>query len=139
MAYDNQTLGKVFARTDGKCHLCHKKLSLKNYGSFGVRGAWEIEHSVARANGGTDHLNNLYAACIRCNRAKGAVITTRTARARNGLRCAPYSRKQRTENTWIGGAIGSLAMGLLFPQLRIAAWLIGAGVGAVLGQSVESE
>lgn len=138
MAYENETLEKVFGRTDGKCHLCHKKLSLRNYASSGARGAWEVEHSVPRAKGGTDHLNNLYAACIPCNRAKG-IVTTRTARARNGVRCAPYSKNQRREHTWVGAAIGSLALGLLFPQLRLAAWLIGAGMGAAIGHRTESE
>jgi 5-methylcytosine-specific restriction endonuclease McrA len=37
----------------------------------GERGVWEVEHSVARAKCGSNHGNNLYAACITCNRSKG--------------------------------------------------------------------
>ena len=33
---------------------------------------WEIDHWIARANGGTDHLPNLVLAHRRCNRDKAA-------------------------------------------------------------------
>ena len=35
-----------------------------NRGEFGERGAWEVDHSKALANGGTDRLNNLLPAHI---------------------------------------------------------------------------
>lgn len=81
---------QVFARTAGRCHICGKTLSLCNYAEYGRRGAWEIEHSVPRANGGTDHGNNLYPACIKCNRAKGT-RSSRAARAEGGRTAAPMS------------------------------------------------
>src|SRR6266704_6497870 len=96
MLYSNADLRTIYNRTSGKCHLCGKQLALTNYGQFGERGAWEVEHSNARARGGTDRLNNLYAACISCNRSKGTV-TTRAARAREGRRRAPLSREKRAE------------------------------------------
>jgi HNH endonuclease len=45
--------------------------------------ACEVEHLIPWSLGGTDHLNNLYPACIPCNRGKGTT-STRTVRAWNG-------------------------------------------------------
>ncbi len=63
---------EVYEKCDGKCEYCGKRLSIKNHGRPGERGAWEIDHSRSRANGGTDHLNNLVAACVDCNQDKGS-------------------------------------------------------------------
>lgn len=138
MGHDATTLKRVFERTEGRCHLCRKKLSLCNYGLLGRRAAWEVEHSIARANGGTDHGNNLYAACIVCNRQK-RVLSTRAARARNGFARAPYSKKQRTKNAIIGATIGSIAIGVLFPQYRLLSLVVGAAVGALAGNKAEPD
>lgn len=79
----------IFDKTDGDCYYCEKELSFDNRGRQG-RGAWEVEHLVPRANGGTDHMNNLVPACWPCNLEKGtrpsrahrlAATATRTARA----------------------------------------------------------
>src|SRR6185295_775084 len=106
MRLSDEDLRAIYDRTTGKCHLCGKQLSVTNYGRFGEKGSWEVEHSNARARGGTDRLNNLYAACISCNRSKGAV-TTRAARAREGRTHAPLSREKRKmarrENAFLGG------------------------------------
>ena len=40
---------QVFDRTDGKCHICHRRVAWKNYGEPGARGALEVDHSVPRA------------------------------------------------------------------------------------------
>jgi hypothetical protein len=75
------------------------------------RGAWEIEHSIPRACGGSDRMNNLYAACISCNRAKGA-RTTRSMRLRRGLTRAPMSANARTAakrwNAFGGSLLGAI-------------------------------
>jgi 5-methylcytosine-specific restriction endonuclease McrA len=84
----------IYDSTGGYCHLCHDKVSWTNYDRYGERGGWEVDHSLARANGGTDRLPNLRPACISCNREKQA-IATRAYRARNGITCAPLSREQR--------------------------------------------
>lgn len=122
-------LNRIFDKTDGCCHICHKKLSFSNYGVAGAKGNWEVEHSVARANGGTDHLNNLYAACLDCNREKGT-YPSRTARAWNGNTRAPYNREKkeqiRSSNTTTGALVGGL-LGLCFGPLGA---VIGAGIGA---------
>ncbi|HZW06078.1 MAG TPA: HNH endonuclease, partial [Phycisphaerales bacterium] len=67
MAWTREQLTAIYDRTSGYCHLCGKKLALTNYAAHGHKGAWEVEHSVPRACGGSDRLNNLYAAHISCN------------------------------------------------------------------------
>lgn len=83
MAYDDDRLNRIYYKTDGYCHLCGKKLSRNNYGSNGSKGAWEVDHSIAKANGGTNHLNNLFPACIPCNNEKGT-YHKQTIRKRKG-------------------------------------------------------
>ena len=139
MAYSDEKLSAIYDRTSGYCHICGKKLAFKNYATPGARGAWEVEHSVPRADGGTDRLNNLYAACIRCNREKRDG-STRTARAHHGRTRAPLSREERvatrTRNGVIGGAAGAIiGEGMLGP----AGALIGGLLGAAIGKSAKVE
>lgn len=132
MKREEAALRAIYDRTEGQCHICRKRLSFRNYGLFGKRGAWEIEHSVAQARGGTHHGNNLFAACISCNRGKGD-CSSRTARRQHGFQCAPYSARNKKRNAAIGAGIGSLALFLVPPQFRIAAAVIGAVTGAIAG------
>lgn len=132
MKREEAQLRTIYDRTEGQCHICRKRLSFRNYGLFGKRGAWEIEHSVAQARGGTDHLNNLFAACISCNRSKGDCYS-RTARRKNGYECAPYSSRKRKRNAALGAGIGSFAMIFVPPQFKLAAAIVGAVAGAVVG------
>ncbi len=134
MKREEAELRAIYDRTEGQCHICRKRLSFHNYGLFGKRGAWEIEHSVAQARGGTDHGNNLFTACISCNRSKGD-CSSRTARRQHGYQCAPYSARKRKRNAAIGAGLGSLAMFLVSPQFRIAAAVVGALTGAIAGYS----
>lgn len=138
MKYDHNTLRQIYDKTRGRCHLCRKNLSFSNYGSQGRRGAWEVEHSVPRARGGSEHLNNLYAACISCNRSKGS-FGTRAARAANGYRCAPHSEPQKRQNALKYAGIGSLAALLVPPQLRVVTALLGIAVGAAVGYDREPD
>jgi 5-methylcytosine-specific restriction endonuclease McrA len=133
MRFTEDQVNHIFDRTSGKCHLCHKKLSFKNYARHGERGAWEVEHSIPRACGGSNRLNNLYAACISCNRAKGA-RTTRSVRTRRGLARAPMSPNARLVakrwNALSGGVLGAVpGMMILGPPGAV----LGAALGAVLG------
>jgi len=100
MAYDEITLRKIYDRTDGRCHICLKKLSFINYGKRGKRGAWEVDHSCPRSMNGGDRLNNLYASCIFCNRTKGT-FSSKTARSWHGRTKAPLTRakKERVKYT----------------------------------------
>ena len=129
---DKNRLQKIFQKTDGNCHICHGKLSFTNYGNLGSRGAWNIEHSKPKAKGGSDHLNNLYAACISCNTDKG-VKHTKTARAKYGYTRAPHSRTKketvRNDNVLGGGLLGGI-LGSIFGPVGT---LVGAGLGAIIG------
>ena len=138
MKADDNKLERIYRRTDGQCHICRKRLCFGNYGAIGKRGAWEIEHSRPRSKGGTDHLNNLYAACISCNRSKGNG-TTASARSGNGYRTAPLSEKRKNGNAWTGGAVGALAFLFVPPPLRLVAAVVGGVVGAVVGKAYEPE
>ena len=139
MRLTEDQVNDIFDRTSGKCHLCHKKLSFKNYARYGERGAWEVEHSVPRACGGSNRLNNLYAACISCNRAKGA-RTTRSIRLRRGLTRAPMSANTRkAAKRWnaLGGGLLGVVPGAMFPGPPSA--LLGAALGAVLGHDQDPD
>lgn len=75
MSYSDDRLNDVYDKNDGKCWHCGMQLAFTNYGQYGAREAWEVDHSIPICEGGTDHLNNLVPACIRCNREKGALHT----------------------------------------------------------------
>lgn len=138
MAYDEEQKDVIFARTDGQCHICRKKLARKNYAQFGARGAWEVEHSNAKANGGTDRLNNLYPACISCNRSKGK-MSTRSARQRHGNKAAPYSAARKKQNALWWGAGGALAGRVLLAPLGPLGIVAGGLLGAIVGEAIEPD
>lgn len=128
----DKELELVFDRTGGDCHLCHGRLAFRNYGRIDGRGAWEIEHSNPRARGGTDRLNNLYAAHISCNRSKGA-RTTRSVRKQNGHTRAPLSAQarhaERIDNMIVGGGLGMFIGALGGPAGIILGTLVGGNLG----------
>ncbi|MDH5648587.1 MAG: HNH endonuclease [Gammaproteobacteria bacterium] len=138
MKYTKEQLRKIYNRTDGGCHICHKKLSFCNYGKISGRAPWEIEHSSPRSRGGTDHLNNLYAACPSCNRSKGN-NSTKNARQQFGNTHAPLSKNKkqviRRKNTAIGGMLGTVAAVALATGPIGLAFL--ATSGALLGNSLK--
>lgn len=132
MAYSNDRLKSIYDSTSGYCHLCGKKLAFINYGKSGFRAAWEVEHSKPKSKGDTDHLNNLFPACISCNREKGKKHN-RFVRKKNGIVRAPLSiktrKKAQLKNAAKLGAIGG-TIGLLFgPIGAITGVALGAGLG----------
>jgi hypothetical protein len=134
MAKDVSRLKQIFQKTDGRCHICYGKLSFSNHGKMGAKGGWHIEHSVPRAKGGTDHLNNLYAACIGCNHDKG-ILSSRTARSTCGKSRAPFSKTKKEsikeDNTGAGIIIGGI-LGLVGGPIGC---VIGATVGGIIGNN----
>ena len=134
---DKIRLERIYERTSGKCHLCHKKLAFSNYGKINSKGSWEIEHSKPRSKGGSDHLNNLYPACITCNRSKGN-NSNASVRGRNGVKNTPLSVNQRKKivrkNT-----IGSVVAGSLIGArvLGPVGFILGGAIGALVGSEIE--
>lgn len=128
MSTDKHLLRKIYAKTDGYCHICHKKLCLQNYGERVLKGSWHIEHSIPKARGGSDHLNNLFAACIDCNIEK-ATLSSRAARSQYGNTRAPYSKWKkegiRDDNTTAGALVGG-GIGLA----------VGGPVGGIIGSFI---
>ena len=138
MAYDKIALRKIYDRTDGRCHICGKKLSFINYGKKDERGAWEVDHSHPRSKGGGDHLNNLRACCVPCNRTKGT-CTSQTARSWFDRKKAPLSKIKRKEVKYtnaIFGGIAGLIIGLCVSPLFA---LIGVAVGGKIGYDVDPD
>ena len=132
MPYSDELLSEIYDKTSGYCHLCGKKLAFRNYGNAGSKGAWEVEHSMARANGGSDGLNNLYSACIPCNRDK-STTRTRAARAWFGRTRAPLSRERRKQakidNSIAGGIVGFLIGTMTGPGWPVIGAIIAARLG----------
>ena len=100
---------------------------------FMVRKALgKLNISVPKAKGGTDHLNNLFPACIPCNLEKG-VRHTKTVRKRNGVTRAPYNKakkdKIKSNNMFalsilgfalgngVGGPLGGIILGVLGSEI----------------------
>jgi len=132
MAYD---INAIYDRTAGYCHLCGRRVCFRNYNVPGAKGAWEIEHSRPRALGGTDHGNNLYPACIPCNREKSHRLSTRTVRAWNGQQRAPLSRGKRAEAKRQQSAAGALLCGFAGSMFGPIGAIVGAAIGAAIGDN----
>ena len=133
MPFGADQLNDIYDRTSGYCHLCHRQLAFVNYGAFGRRGAWEVEHSKPQCQGGGNRQSNLYAACITCNRSKGA-RSTRMVRSQCGVKRAPMSVKKRqeakNERAATGALIGASLMGaLLGPWGGVAGLFAGVYLG----------
>lgn len=132
MAKDLLKLRKIYDKTDGYCHICHRKLSFQNHGKLDSKGAWHIEHSIPRAKGGSDHLNNLFAACINCNIYKSAKAA-RIVRSQYGNTRAPYSKKKKEEIREVNTTAGVLIGGVIGLVGGPWGFLLGATIGAMIG------
>lgn len=131
--YTQEELREIFAKANGRCHLCGKRLAFANYNAHGARGAWEVDHSKPLAEWGTDHLNNLYPAHTSCNRKKQA-RSTRSVRREHGRTRAPMSAAAIDRAKLKQAAAGALACGLVGVRLAgpVGFWvgLIGGGIAA---------
>jgi hypothetical protein len=138
MRYTDEKLSAIYDRTSGYCHICHKKLSFQNYGKHGKKGAWQVEHSRARAKDGSDRTGNLYPACIDCNLEK-STATTRTARAWHGTSRAPLSRQRRRDAKRSGAVVGGIVGGLLGALAGPWGAAAGVAIGAKLGHDADPD
>lgn len=71
----NEKSNFVFDKTNGKCHLCGRKLSFY---------CFEIDHNIPKSLGGSNEVYNLFPACIYCNRSKGNKSSA-SVRRMNGI------------------------------------------------------
>ena len=135
--YDDSKLRAIFAKANGLCHLCGKPIAFSNYGAHGARGGWEVDHSIPRSEGGTDHLNNLYPAHTSCNRSKQA-CSNRIVRQDHGRTRAPLSAEALKRVKRDDAATGAFAGAIVGARFAgPAGLLIGAIVGAVAAYAVE--
>lgn len=138
--WDTDDLERIFDRTSGRCHLCHKKLAWKNYGApKEARGAWHVDHSRALARGGVDDLRNAMPACVSCNCSKRDG-SNHSIRSRHKVSRAPLSRQRRREakaaNAVGGAGIGALIGGALLGRPGAA---LGAALGSLLGFEIDPD
>lgn len=56
------TLDMLFDDQDGRCAACDAV--------FGAISSFDLDHKIARGNGGTDRISNLQLLCVPCHRAK---------------------------------------------------------------------
>ncbi|MBX6771174.1 MAG: HNH endonuclease [Chloroflexi bacterium] len=122
--YSYEKLERIFDATDGRCHLCRRRLYLHDYGR-----TWEVDHSLARARGGSNSLRNLRPACVSCNRSKQA-RPSRSARAEYGYSRAPRSRAQRKRSAKRMAALGA---GVGFAGAGPIGAIFGAAIGWLAG------
>ena len=126
---EKERLQRILDKTNSRCHLCREKLSLDNYAKPPEQGGWEIEHSRPQSKGGSDHMNNLYAACVPCNRQKGNRSNQRIRR-KHGFTKAPQSQKRARKTAF--GKAGAFAVGGAALGKKIAGNK-GALAGGVVG------
>jgi 5-methylcytosine-specific restriction endonuclease McrA len=132
-AYDIERRREIFKKTKGRCHVCSGRLIFKNYGMLGARGSWEVDHGTPQAEGGTEHLNNLYPAHITCNRSKQD-RPSRSARMEHGRTRAPLSAAAEERARVKQAVAGALTAGLVGARFAgpVGFWigLIGGGIAA---------
>ena len=71
MTFSKTKVDRVFGKTWGRCHACHKPLAREMRGAVGHRDEWQIDHGIPRSRGGSSHISNLWPMCAACNREKG--------------------------------------------------------------------
>lgn len=139
MGYPDDQLNQIYDKTDGRCHLCGKKLAFSNYGGHGAKAPWEVDHSLPRSRGGAQHLRNLLPACVSCNRSKQDGYN-RTVRAANGLKRSPKSRERRERDTdrriATGAGVGVVLGGILGGPVGAA---VGGALGGLIGADEDEE
>lgn len=135
--YTNEELNSIYDKTDGYCHICHRKLAFCNYGAFGEKGAWEVDHSQSLKRNGSSTFQNLFPAHITCNRSKQA-SSSKTARAKAGYGRSPYSLREKAQKKNEAGGIGALTAGAAAALVGLSPMgiLLSAATGALCGRHI---
>ena len=70
LTFSKTKVDRVFGKTRGRCHACHKPLMREMRGAVGHRDEWQIDHGIPISRGGSSHISNLWPMCAACNRDK---------------------------------------------------------------------
>ena len=101
MALANEELDDLYDMVDGCCFYCSKRLSFRNYGVVGTRGAWEADHFIPVSRGGSSKFYNLVPACVHCNTVKAYSMPWELDPDR-------FRHGDRDPQNYIGGAITTM-------------------------------
>ncbi|MBL8618792.1 MAG: HNH endonuclease [Deltaproteobacteria bacterium] len=135
-------LDKVWAKTHGRCHLCHLEVDLATYGLADIFGAdaATVDHLVPQSHGGDDHHDNLLPAHLGCNASRGTQPVAVTRFRMAGALDAPMSTDGR-----IGAGVAIMGLGALLggaltaerdetgrKQFNTTGACVGGGIGLLL-------
>ena len=118
MGLDTESHTAAFERSGSRCMHCGKQLSRSNHGRGSGRGAYETDHRMPRARGGTDHGRNLIAICAECNILKSDMPASKfnelmaEQRQARQERCLNYNIRQAALPAIVAGGLSFLAMGI---------------------------
>lgn len=117
---------EIWARTGGKCHLCHRSVDLDTYGLIALYGAEaaSIDHLTPQAHGGDHDPDNLRIAHHGCN-------------SRRGTRDPIEARESASGRSWEPLSDGERA-GLVLAS-ALACTALGAGFGAALSNPTQDK
>jgi hypothetical protein len=121
----DEDLRRIFHRTGGRCHLCHEEMAWNGYGRN-----WNVDHFIAVSRGGSDAINNLYAAHVSCNSRRQDDSALKSRHVKAGRRDAPPSSEDLDDHNNAKSAAGAIA-----GAVAGAAFLgpLGAVSGALVG------
>lgn len=87
-----QERAAVFAKRNGKCHRCDRRLS--------PRDKWTLEHLIALENGGTNEPENLDVTCEWCEPEKTAEDHAAAGHARRAYTKHNVPSEFRRSKSW---------------------------------------
>ncbi len=135
MSPETLKMKKIFERTNGRCHLCRRELS---FGDYGSPDGWEREHSKPRSKGGTNHLNNLYPACVSCNRQKGN-RSNASVRSKHGYTKPPMSKRQRRKRARITIPVCAIVGARIGASAGFPGFVAGGVIGGIVGWVISGD
>lgn len=109
-------LRRIARQTNYRCHLCHEKVNLGDYGSTNELGrdAVNVDHLIPQYFGGGDEIENLRIAHASCNSSRGIRDFEDVRYELAGTARAPMSSLGRGVLT----VAGSMAAGHMFGRVN---------------------